>query len=69
MKNVHSSGSARRLITDYQLIQEDTGYEFRVYVNQTDSSRLYELFQHICLSYKINVRVNITNETFKKGVC
>jgi hypothetical protein len=50
MKNVRSRGPARSCIIGYRLIQEVTISEFLVYVIQSKSCRLYELFQHICLS-------------------
>ena len=50
MKNVRSSGSASRLVMRYQLIQEVTRCEFPFTCFNPKSRRLYELFQHICLS-------------------
>ena len=60
MKNVRSSGSASRLIMHCQLIQETTGCEFPFTCFNPKSCRLYELFQHICLSCKCNARVILT---------
>ena len=57
MKKVRSSGTASSLITGYQLIQEVTGCEFPFTCSNPKSCRLYELFQHICLSRKCNARV------------
>jgi hypothetical protein len=54
VKNVRSSGNASSFLKGDQLIQEATGREFVVYVIQPKSRRLYELFQHICLSLKLH---------------
>ena len=58
MKNVRSSGPARRLMMGYQLIQEVIGCEFPFTCFNPKTRPLYELIQHICLSCKCNVRVN-----------
>jgi hypothetical protein len=57
MKNVRSSGPARSPMIGCQLVQEVTVREFLVYVVQSRSCRLCELFQHIRLSLICNVRV------------